>query len=149
MNKINHKTTSQLSARSIFIWRTAQTAVWIVGAAILFNLIFFPTLGIHLFWNILIPVAPALLVVGVGIWRNVCPMASNALFARHFGLSKRKKLTTAQSGRMNLIAVVALFLIVPLRHAFFDLNGLNTALLIIALGLIAIMMGFLFEWKSA
>ncbi len=149
MVKLNHKTASQLSSRSIFIWRAVQTVVWIVGATILFNLIFFPTLGIHLFWNILIPVAPVLLVVGVGIWRNVCPMASNALFARHTGLSKRKKLTTAQSGKMNLIAVVALFLIVPLRHVFFDLNGLNTALLIIALGLVAVLMGFLFEWKSA
>jgi len=144
-----NKTASQLSKRSIFIWRIAQTAVWIVGATILFSLLFFPTLGIHLFWNILIPVAPALLVVGVGIWRNVCPMASNSLFARHMGLSKRKKLTTAQSGKLNLIAVLALFLIVPLRHVFFDLNGLYTALLIFGLGAIAVLAGFFYEWKSA
>jgi hypothetical protein len=149
MYKANQKTASQLSPRSLLIWRAVQIAVWIVGAIILFNLIFFPELGIHLFWNILIPVAPALLVVGVGIWRNVCPMASNALFARHMGLSKRKKLTVSQSGKLNLIAVIALFLIVPLRHAFFDLSGFYTAMLIISLGLIAVITGFFFEWKSA
>ncbi|MBU2526739.1 MAG: ferredoxin [Bacteroidetes bacterium] len=149
MNKASKKTAHQLSARSLFIWRAIQIAVWIVGASILFNLIFFPKLGIHLFWNILIPVAPALLVVGVGIWRNVCPMASNALFARHMGISKRKKLSISQSGKLNLIAVIALFLIVPLRHAFFDLNGFYTAMLILSLGLIAVVTGFFFEWKSA
>lgn len=149
MKKNQKKTANQLSARSIFIWRIVQTAVWLVGATILFNLLFFPTLGIHLFWDILIPVAPALLVVGVGIWRNICPMASNSLFARHMGFSKRKKLTVAQSGKLNLIAVIALFAIVPLRHVFFDLNGFYTAMLIISLGLVAVLMGFLFEWKSA
>jgi hypothetical protein len=122
--------------------------VWLIGVVILFNLIFYPTIGIHLFWNILIPVAPVLLVVGVGIWRNVCPMASTSLFPRHMGVSKRKKLTFAQTGKLNLIAVIALFLIVPLRHAIFDMNGLATALLIILLGVIAVIGGLFYEWKS-
>jgi len=116
---------------------------------ILFNLIFFPTTGIHLFWNILIPIAPALLVVAVGVWRNICPMASTALFPRHMGFSKRRILTTKQAGKLNLVALAALFLIVPLRHAVFDMNGFATALLIISLGLIAVIAGLFFEWKSA
>lgn len=138
-----------MSSRSILIWRTVQTLVWFIGVLILFYLVFYPTIGIHLFWNILIPIAPALLVVAVGVWRNVCPMASTALFPRHMGFSKRKKLTIAQAGKLNLIAVVALFVIVPLRHAIFDTNGLATAILIISLGLIAVILGLLYEWKSA
>jgi len=149
MTNYNFKTGDQLSPRSILIWRTVQTLVWLVGVFILFNLIFYPTIGIHLFWNILIPIAPALLVVAVGVWRNVCPMASTALFPRHMGFSKRKKLTIAQAGKLNLIAVIALFVIVPLRHAIFNMDGLATALLIISLGLIAVIVGLLYEWKSA
>ena len=84
------KSGDQLSPRSILIWRIVQTLMWLVGVIIVFNLIFYPTLGIHLFWNVLIPVAPVLLVVAVGIWRNVCPMASTALYARHMGFSKSK-----------------------------------------------------------
>ncbi len=148
MNKTRLQLENPLSQKSTLIWRIAQTLVWMVGLAILFNLIFFPDIGIHLFWNILIPVAPALFVVAVGVWRNVCPMASNALFSRHIGFSKRKKLTVAQSSKLNLIAVIALFIIVPLRHAIFDTNGMATALLILSISAIAIIMGFIFEWKS-
>jgi hypothetical protein len=148
MKNSSSQSATQLSQRSTLIWRIVQILVWLVGAAILLNLIFFPIIGIHLFWNILIPVAPALLVVAVGLWRNVCPMASNALFPRHMGLSQKKKLTVAQSAKLNLIAVIALFLIVPLRHVIFDTNGLATAILIISLAAIAIIMGLLFEWKS-
>jgi len=149
MANYNLKAGDQLSLKSILIWRTVQTFLWLVGTAIIFNLIFYPTLGIHLFWNILIPIAPLLLVVATGLWRNICPMASTALFPRHMGLSKRKKLSLEETGKLNLIAVIALFVLVPLRHAFFDLNGWATALLILSLGFIAVITGLRYEWKSA
>lgn len=149
MKQSQIKPLNQLSTRFILIWRIVQTIVWLIGAFILFNLIFYPTLGIHLFWNILIPVAPLLLVVGVGIWRNVCPMASTALFSRHMNLSKRKKLTVSQSGKLNLVAIILLFIIVPLRHAYFNTSGLATAILLLSLGAIAMITSFFFEWKSA
>ncbi len=148
MTDIKIKSGDQLSRRSILIWRTVQTLVWLVGVLILFYLVFFPVTGIHLFWNILIPIAPALLVVAVGVWRNVCPLGSTSLFPRHMGFSKRKKLTISQSGKLNLIAVIALFVIVPLRHAIFNTNGMATAILILSLGLVAVFMGLIFEWKS-
>jgi hypothetical protein len=143
------KTEQHLSPSAIKIWRTIQSSVWLIGLVIVYNLIFYPETGIHLFWNILIPVAPALLVLAVGVWRNVCPMASNALFPRHMGFSKRKKLTISENGKLNLIAVIALFVIVPLRHAIFDMNGMATAILILSLAFVAVVMGYLFEWKSA
>ncbi len=148
-NNLHINSGDQLSPRSILTWRIVQTLVWLVGMVIIFYLIFYPTIGIHLFWNILIPIAPALFVVAVGVWRNVCPMASTALLPRHMGFSKRKKLTIAQTGKLNLIAVIALFLIVPLRHAIFNMNGLATAILLISLGSIAVIAGLFYEWKSA
>ncbi|MDX2359592.1 MAG: hypothetical protein QNK23_02220 [Crocinitomicaceae bacterium] len=63
-------------------------------------------------------------------------------------LSKRKKLTFKQSGRLNLIAVIALFVIVPLRHASFDMNGITTATLLISISALAFIMGLRYEWKS-
>lgn len=64
--KINLKPGYQLSSRSVLIWRIVQTVVWLIGATILVCLLFFPSIGLLLFWNILIPAAPALLVVGTG-----------------------------------------------------------------------------------
>lgn len=149
MTHFNLKAGEGLSPRSRLIWRMIQISIWFAGVCILYHLIFRPTVGIHLFWNILIPVAPLLLVVGVGIWRNICPMASFSLFPRHMGFSKRKKITIAQTGKLNLIAVIFLLLIVPLRHAIFDKNGLATAILILSLGVIAVITSFFYEWKSA
>ncbi|MFZ4769820.1 MAG: hypothetical protein ACOYLO_06530 [Ferruginibacter sp.] len=145
---LHFKSGDQLSPQSILIWRIIQAAVWIVGAAILFCLLFYPALGILLFWNILIPVAPALFVLGAGIWRNVCPLATTNLLPRHLGLSKRKRLSISQLGKLNLIAVITLFMIVPLRHAIFNSNGIATALLIISMAIIGIITGFFYEWKS-
>lgn len=151
INMIKNKLKSgdQLSPKSILIWRIVQTLVWLIGITILFYLLFYPTIGIHLFWNILIPIAPALFVVAVGIWRNVCPMATTALFPRHMNFSKRKKLSLSQTSKLNLIAIISLFVIVPLRHAIFNTSGLATAILIISMGLIAVILGLFYEWKSA
>lgn len=143
------KSGKQLSARSVLAWRIAQAAAWLVGAFIMFCLFFFPSPGLLLFWNILIPVAPALLVVFTGLWRNVCPLASTILLPRHLDLSKRKKLYATQLGKLNFAAVAALFVIVPLRHALFNNNGPATGFLILSLAVTGICLGFVYEWKSA
>ncbi len=137
-----------LPADTLFWWRVAQVAVWLLGAAILYCLLFVPTLGLTLFWDVLIPVAPALLVLAPGLWRNICPLATTILLPRHAGLSKRKRLSVKQLGRLNLIGVAALYIIVPLRHALFNNNGLATGLLIIGLAAVGIATGFVYEWKS-
>ncbi|MBS1654594.1 MAG: ferredoxin, partial [Bacteroidetes bacterium] len=87
------KSGNQLSPRSKLIWRTVQGLVWLTGAFIFFCLIFYPKLGIALFWNLLIPVAPALIAVAVGLWRNVCPLATTNLLPRKMGLSQRRIMT--------------------------------------------------------
>ena len=143
------KSGKQLSARSVLSWRIAQTAVWLVGAFIMFCLFFFPSLGLLLFWNILIPVAPALLVVFTGLWRNVCPLATTILLPRHLNFSRRKKLSATQLGQLNFAALVLLFIIVPLRHAIFNNNGPATGLLILSLAVMGIGLGLVYEWKSA
>jgi hypothetical protein len=142
------KSGSSLSFQSVLIWRIVQFAVWITGATILFCLIFYPSTGIQLFWNILIPIAPAVLVLATGVWRNVCPLATTNLLPRHKGWSKGKKLTTTQLGKLNLIGVLALYLIVPLRHAVFNVNGPATAALVISMAFTGFGLGFIYEWKS-
>lgn len=139
----------KLSEQSFYLWRALQAAVWLVGAAIMICLVFFPNLGLLLFWNILIPVAPALFVLATGVWRNICPLATTNLMPRHFGLSERKKLTAVQLGKLNLLAIVMLYTIVPLRHAVFNNNGIATASLIMGMVVLGMIMGFYFEWKSA
>jgi hypothetical protein len=138
----------QLSKKSFLTWRLIQLAVWLVGFVILSCLLFFPSVGIMLFWNILIPVAPFLFVLATGVWRNVCPLATTNLLPRHLGLSKGKKLTASQLGKLNLAGVIALYMLVPLRHAVFNANGPATAFLIISMAVTGVVLGFFYEWKS-
>lgn len=137
------------SARTILYWRIIQVLVWLIGAAMLLSLFLRPRLGLLIFWNILIPVAPALFVLAAGIWRNVCPLAITNLLPRHWGLSQRNKLSARQLGMLNLASVLLLFSIVPLRHAVFNTNGVATGLLIISLAFMGVVLGFFYEWKSA
>ncbi len=129
--------------------KTVQLIVLIIGIVIVYHLIFNPDIGIHLLWNILIPIAPALLVVATGLWRNICPIASISLFPRHMGFSKKIKLSTLQVDKLNLIGIIILFLIVPLRHALFNTDGFATALLLISLSCTAFVLSLFFDWKSA
>jgi hypothetical protein len=138
-----------LSGPTLLAWRIAQTLVWLIGALILVALFLWPNLGLLLFWNILIPVAPLLFVLVPGIWRNVCPLATTVLLPRHFGLSKRKTLSFRTLGQLNLLGVLTFYAIVPLRHAVFNCHGEATGLLLVALGALGLAMGFRYEWKSA
>jgi len=148
LRQIEVKKGNQSMIRSSNYWRVAQLGVFALGVVIFFCLIFFPDLGIHLFWNILIPVAPILLVFGTGLWRNICPLAFVALFPRRNGLSKRLKLSLKQTGIFNLIAVIVLLVLAPLRHAIFNLSGHATALLLLSVAIVAFVAGVFLEWKS-
>lgn len=139
---------TQLSAKSTFIWRLVQALVWMVGLTIFLLLIFYPSIGLMILWNILIPIAPALLVIATGLWRNICPLATTVLLPRHFNLSKRKKMPALLQSKLQLVAVLALYTIVPLRHAFFNTNGFASALLLFLATTVGLVMGFKYDWKS-
>ncbi|HNP78837.1 MAG TPA: hypothetical protein PKM91_16460 [Cyclobacteriaceae bacterium] len=143
------KSGGALSPRSIRQWRLAQGLVWVVGFTIFACLVFLPDLGILLFWNILIPIAPALIVLAVGLWRNICPLASTALLPRHLGISRQKKMSIETQGILILLSVLLLYIIVPLRHPVFNVSGHATAWLLAGTTLVAVTLGFFFEWKSA
>lgn len=137
-----------LSAGKAMTWLILQGLFWVIGAFLFICLTFFPELGLLLFWNLLIPVAPLLLVVSTGLWRNVCPLATTVLLPRHLGLSSKKIMSVKWQGRLGLLAILALYLIVPLRHAIFNTSGHATAILLFTCVITGMGMGLVFDWKS-
>ena len=129
-------------------WRGLQAAVWALGAGVLLALFLRPASGIHAFWNVLIPIAPALVAIAPGVWRNVCPMGLSALIPRRIGLSRRRRIRPQTQDLLGLIGIAALLLIIPLRHVILDLNGPATALTIILVSSIGVGAGLIFDWKS-
>jgi hypothetical protein len=104
------------SPRSLAYWRVAQYAVLLLGMALLTTLLYFPAIGLDIMWNGLIPIAPALVVIAPGLWRNICPMSTFSLLPHRFGFSRRRLLPRRWAGVLTFIGLVALFVIVPLRH---------------------------------
>ncbi len=131
------------------LWRTAQFILTALGVALIAALLFAPTFGLHAFWNVLIPVAPALFVFAPGIWRNICPMASASLIPRHLQISKKVRLSSVSINHLQRISLVVLLLVIPLRHPLFNLDANQTAVLLIAFLAVSFLIGSLTEWKSA
>lgn len=138
-----------ISPMELRVWRVLQAVFFLVGAVILGALFISPRLGLHLLWNVLIPVAPALLVIAPGLWRNVCPMGTTSLMPRHLGLSRRKHLSAAAQGWMAVGALALLLVIVPLRHVILDTNGYAIGAALVAVAALTVGLGMVFEWKSA
>lgn len=146
-NVVSFPRATSLSAALIF-WKVLQIVFWLIGAALFLVMLINPPLGVLLFWNILIPVAPALLVIATGVWRNVCPLATTALLPERLGLSKKKKLSSSQRVTLNLVGIILLLVIIPLRHLLFNISGQATAVILFAVAVCALMAGFVFERKS-
>lgn len=148
MDGVTTKATRILPTSERTIWRLAQVLAWAAGMFIWAALFWTPQLGLHLLWNVLIPVAPALLVLAPGVWRNVCPLGSMSLAPHHFGLSQRKQLSPVWRGRLYLGAFILLIVVVPMRKVLLDTNGPLLAAILGVVGLLAMGLGFVFNWKS-
>ena len=136
-----------ISAKDIY-WTIAQYIVLLAGMALLAALLYKPKIGLHIMWNILIPIAPVLIVVAPGLWRNICPMATFSLIPRQLGLSAKRIPSRRTASLMMATGLAGLLAIVPLRHISLNTDGPMTVLMLLIAALIAIAMGAMFEWRS-
>ena len=130
------------------IWRAFQILFFGFGVGLLVLLGIQPELGLNLFWNLWIPLAPALLLLIPGFWRNVCPLASGSLLLRRLGLSLGLRVGRRTMVLLRTLGVLALLIIVPLRHPLFDMDASLTLLLFAILIFAALSLGMVFEWKA-
>jgi len=137
-----------LTSASLGVWRGAQYVVLLAGVALVGALFYQPAVGINIMWNVLIPVAPALIVVAPGLWRNICPMATLSLLPRRLGFSRQEIPSRQWIGWLGAAGLLALLAIVPLRHLSLNTSGPLTALMLVLSGAIALSMGMAYEWRS-
>ena len=145
----NIQSAQVLNDSQLMAWRIVQIIFWVIGLFIFLSLIFIPEIGLHALWNILIPVAPLLIVMIPGFWRNVCPLGSVSLIGRHLGWSKKRRVSRDVQGKFTLFGVLVLLVVIPMRHLFLNTNGPATALLLFILAITAFISGLIYDWKSA
>jgi len=137
-----------LTQNALAGWYAAQYLFLFGGAALLVTLAYRPVLGLDILWNGLIPLAPALVVVVPGLWRNICPMATFSLLPRRLGLSRNRPPSKPMVALLAVISLIALFLIVPLRHLSLNASGPETALMLGASAIFAFLLGVAYDWRS-
>ncbi len=131
------------------IWPVLQAVVLALGTTIVALLLLQPRTGLFLLWDVLIPVAPLLLAVAPGVWRNLCPLATFSLAPRQLGLSRALRPDARWQGRLLAGAVLLLLLIVPLRPVILDHDGVITGVVLLVVAALAAGLGTVLDWKGA
>lgn len=66
------------AGEKLIYWRIGQGVSFAASIILTDLLLFVPELGLDLLWNILIPLAPAIIVLLPSLWRNICPLATES-----------------------------------------------------------------------
>ena len=128
------------------LWTVAQAMGILLTVVLLPALWWAPTQTLALLWNAVIPVLPAVFLVNPAIWRNVCPLATLNMLTAPFG-SQRK--LDAEAGRwLGVVGIVLLVVMVPGRRFLFNVHGPTLAITIVAVALLALLLGFAFATKA-
>jgi nitrite reductase (NADH) large subunit len=130
------------------VWIALRGLVLAVTIGLVTALVYFPDLGLMLFWGLAIPILPAIFVVAPGFWRQVCPMAALNQLPRPIGLALGRDLPPRLQKAAFAIAVFTFVAFVGLRVPL-----LNHAATWLAVGLIAVLAlafagGILFKGRS-
>src|SRR6185436_16477253 len=127
------------------VWVTLQATMLLVGVVLVALLLFWPAVGIALMWNLLIPVAPALVTIAPGLWRNICPMATFHMLPQKLGIAQNLRMPDWGAAALALIGMTLLFVVVPMRRIGLNVDGPLTAIMLISAAVVASVMGCLFE----
>jgi len=141
----NSRTVSPKARR---IWGALQAALLSVGVALVGLLLFWPAAGIALLWNLLIPVAPALVTIAPGLWRNICPMATFHMLPQKLGIAQNIRMPEWGAAALGMTSIILLFVIVPMRRIGLNVDGTLAAIMLLSAAVVAGVMGALFEMRS-
>lgn len=127
-------------------WKAVQALGLAATLALLAGLWLAPGPSLRILWYAVIPVLPAAFLLHPGVWRNACPLATlNMLPGRYSrGLS-----LGPEAGRSAMVIGIGLLaVLVPARRFLLNTDGPALALVIVAVALLALASGFLFDRKA-
>jgi hypothetical protein len=128
------------------LWRYAQwTGVSLTGV-LLAGLVVSAEATLHILWDMVIPLLPAVFLVSPLLWRNVCPLATlNTVVGERFG---SRSIGGAFAVRASLVGIALLALLVPARRFLFNVNGAALAVTIVLVALAALNAGLVFARRA-
>jgi nitrite reductase (NADH) large subunit len=111
-------------------------------------LVAMPAFGLRLWWGLIVPALPVVLVVTPGLWRQVCPMAFLNQLPRAGGFTRGGEMPATLRSMAFAMAVVMFVGAVVLRAPLLNSSGLATAGLIILSLVVAFVGGLMLKGRS-
>jgi nitrite reductase (NADH) large subunit len=130
------------------VWWLARALALAAVLAIVGLLFVQPQLGLLLFWGLVVPLVPALLVVAPGLWRQICPMATLNQAPRLAGFSRALELPPVLRTAAFGIAVALFVLAVSLRVPLLNREGAVLGGLLLVMLTAALAGGVVFKGRS-
>lgn len=119
--------------------------VLLITLVLIAGLFLRPRLALDVLWFILIPILPVTFLINAGLWRGICPLAT----ANDLGPSDRGRMLARNwINPAAAVGIVLLFVLVPGRHLVFNQQGPALAVVILAVTVLAAVLGFVFRAKS-
>lgn len=110
------------------------------------GLVIAPETSLNLLWGVLIPLLPVSFLLGTGIWRSICPLATlNMLPNRWTG---RRRVSARAARTAGVAGIAALLLLVPARRFLLNNNGPALAAAIAMVAVAAVALGLLYDSKA-
>ena len=132
-------------AKSKF-WITVQILILGVTFALIAGFLFYPENTLNIQWNILIPILPATFIIAPGLWRNMCPLATLNMMFNKF--AKRQTLPLKYVSAAGITGLLLLGILVPARRFMFNENGIALGATVLAVAIIALLLGAVFSRKA-
>lgn len=132
--------------RPVPLWIAARWVVLLVTVGLIAAFWIWPTWSLDILWYVLIPVLPAVFLVNVELWRNVCPLATLNLLT---GSTVGTRLLERDWARVaGVVGIVLLAVMVPARRFLFNTDATVLGITVIGVCVLALVGGLLFEMKG-
>lgn len=128
------------------LWRIAQFTGLVLTLLLIWGLFHVPETALSLLWDVAIPVLPAVFLINPKLWRNVCPLGTLNMLSQ--GRLRGGSLPEGLLPGAGMVGIVLLLIMVPARRFLFNENGPVLAATILAVALLALLLGALFRRKA-
>ncbi len=130
------------------VWKGIQFFVVAMVIALCVSLFVYPDRTLFLFWRVIIPVLPLVFLLALGLWRNICPLATLNQIPISFKFNRNLTLPKWLAKNYYLISISLFLIIVPARKLLFNTDGPALALFILTVAALAFVMGIFYKGKS-
>ncbi|MFN8595973.1 MAG: FAD-dependent oxidoreductase [Anaerolineae bacterium] len=144
-NYLQLRSKARLSPR---VWSWLRYGAVIATLIYVALLIVDPDDGLWLWWQLTVPLLPALFLIAPGVWRNVCPLAASNQLPRVLNFSRALNPPKWLTEYGFVIGAIGFFAFASSRKWLFNHNGPASGILILFALVSALLGGYVFKGKS-